>query len=77
MDQTKTPLKSLGIIGPLAAMIVLIANHIHPGLGLTDQEVAPAIDQIDALLGFATAIYGRWRATKQVSIIPQENKPNA
>jgi len=68
MNDTKHPLQSLGIVGPLAAILVLTANHVKPGLGLTSADVAPAIDAGDALIGCLLGIVGRWRATKRVSL---------
>jgi len=68
MDDTKHPLQSLGIVGPLAAILVLAANHVKPGLGLTSNDVAPAIDAADALVGGVLGIVGRWRATKRISL---------
>lgn len=68
MDDTKHPLKSLGIVGPLAALAVLAANHLKPGLGITGDDVAPAIDAVDALAGGVLGILGRWRATKRISL---------
>jgi hypothetical protein len=68
MDDTKHPLQSLGIVGPLAAIVVLIFNHVKPGLGLTDADVAPAIDAGDAFVGCALGIIGRWRATQRISL---------
>lgn len=68
MDETKHPLKSLGIVGPMGAIAVLILNHIWPGLGLSGDSVAPAIDGLDALVGALLGIIGRWRATKQISL---------
>lgn len=68
MNETKHPLQSLGIVGPLAAIIVLAANHVKPGLGLTGADVAPGIDACDALIGCLLGIVGRWRATKRVSL---------
>jgi len=68
MDDTKHPLKSLGIVGPLGAILVLLANHLKPGLGVTGNDVAPAIDAVDALAGGVLGIIGRWRATKRISL---------
>jgi len=68
MDDTKHPLQSLGIVGPLGAILVLLANHLKPGLGITGDEVAPAIDAVDALAGGVLGIIGRWRATKRISL---------
>lgn len=70
MDDSKHPLKSLGIVGPLIAILVLLANHIKPGLGLTDADVSPLIDGLDGALGCLLGIIGRWRATKQISLAP-------
>lgn len=71
MDGTKHPLKSLGIVGPLAALLVLIFNRIWPGLGITDADAASAIDLIDGVLGLVTGIVGRARATQQIAkLIP-------
>jgi len=68
MDDTKHPLQSLGIVGPLGAIVVLLANHVWPGLGLSDNGVASGIDAADALLGCVLGIVGRWRATKRISL---------
>src|ERR1700719_4432305 len=68
MNDTKHPVKSLGIVGPLLALVVLAANHAKPGLGLGPDDLAPAIDAVDALVGCVLGIIGRWRATKQISL---------
>ncbi len=68
MLDRKHPLKSLGIMGPAIALIVFVANQVHPGLGLTDADVAPAIDAVDTIAGFLLAIYGRWRATQRIGL---------
>ena len=68
MNDSKHPLKSLGIVGPLLALVVLAANHAKPGLGLGADDLSPAIDAVDALVGCMLGIVGRWRATKQISL---------
>jgi hypothetical protein len=68
MDDTKHPLKSLGIVGPMGALVVLLANHVWPGLGLSSDGVASGIDAADALLGCVLGIVGRWRATQRISL---------
>lgn len=68
MDDTKHPIKSLGIVGPLGAILVLAANHLIPGLGLTGTDLAPGIDAVDALVGLILGIIGRWRATQRISL---------
>ncbi len=72
MNETKSPLTSIGIMGPVAALLVLTANHIYPGLGLTDADVSNVFDLGSALFAALTGIYGRWKATKQIAIIPTE-----
>lgn len=68
MTQTKNPLQSWGIVAPLAMLIVFFANQRWPGLGITDAEASGVIDAIDVALGGALAIWGRWKATKQVTL---------
>ena len=42
MNETKNPLKSVGIAGPAAALLVYLANWRWPGLGVTEtDEIAP------------------------------------
>lgn len=65
--ETKSPLKSLGILGPAAAILVFIANQFIPGLGLTEAEVSTIVDQVSLLVGAVLGIYGRWRATKRIA----------
>jgi hypothetical protein len=67
MDTTKHPLKSLGIMAPLVALLVFLANRFWPGLGVTDADVAPIIDTVDVLFGLVLGIAGRLRATTQIS----------
>lgn len=68
MNDTKHPLQSLGIMGPVVAGLVYLANKYKPGLGLDAATIGPVIDQIDVLAGLVLAIYGRWRATAQISV---------
>jgi hypothetical protein len=76
MIDIKHPLKSLGIMGPLVAIIIAVANAIKPGLGLTDAQVAPVIDQVDLFIGLAIGIYARWRATTVISTAAPISKPD-
>ena len=59
----KSPLRSLGIIAPLAALAVFLLNRRYPGLGLGQGDVAAALELVDVVLGFGLAVIGRWRAT--------------
>jgi hypothetical protein len=67
MNDTKNPLRSLGIMGPLVSLIVWGANKKWPGLGLDEGTVSMLIDQGAILVGTVTAIWGRWRASTKVS----------
>lgn len=64
--ETKSPLKSLGIVGPLVALAVFGVNQFFPGLGLTEAEVSGLVDQVSLVAGALLGIYGRWRATKRI-----------
>lgn len=75
-DDTKHPLKSLGIMGPLISILVLLLNQWKPGLGINDADAASIVNNASALIGAITAIYGRWTATQKISLTPaQEQKP--
>lgn len=68
MNDTKSPLVSVGIMGPAISIIVLLLNQWKPGLGITGDDVSGVINDALALVAAATAIYGRWRATKQITL---------
>lgn len=67
MNDTKNPLQSLGIMGPLVSLIVWGINKKWPGLGLDEGTVSMVIDQGAILVGTVTGIWGRMRATKAIS----------
>lgn len=71
MTDTKNFLTSLGIMGPLVALVVWGANHFFPGLGLLEADVSGIIDGIATVVGLVTGIYGRFKATKIVTLAPQ------
>jgi len=66
MNETKSPLKSLGIVGPAVAILVFVANQFFPGLGLTEAEVSSVVDNVVLVAGAVLGIYGRWKATKAI-----------
>lgn len=68
MNDTKNPLQSLGIMGPLVSLIVWLVNKKWPGLGIDEGTVSTVIDQGAILVGTVTAIWGRVRATAQVKV---------
>ena len=65
--ETKSPLKSLGILGPAVAILVFVANQFVPGLGLTEAEVSGVVDNVSLVVGALLGIYGRWRASKKIA----------
>ena len=68
MNDTKNPLQSLGIRGPLVSRVVWLVNKKWPGLGIDEGTVSTVIDQGAILVGTVTAIWGRVRATSQVKV---------
>ncbi len=68
MNDTKNPLQSLGIMGPLVSLVVWLVNKKWPGLGIDEGTVSTVIDQGAILVGTVTAIWGRVRATSQVKV---------
>ena len=76
MLDSKHPLQSIGIMGPAIGLVVFAVNQWKPGLGLTNADVSGLVDQIDLVISSVIAIYGRWSATKEVSVsAPLLNKP--
>lgn len=74
MDQSKPAIQSIGIVGPAVSLVVLIANQIWPGLGLTPEMVGGVVENIGqmidlgaAVVAAVTGIYGRWKATRTIS----------
>lgn len=69
MDETKNPLASLGVMGPLVGAIAWGLNTF-----IFKAEIILAEDSVnlvDAGIGFwtvATGIWGRWRATKRIAV---------
>jgi hypothetical protein len=68
VNDTKNPLQSLGVMGPLISLVVIGLNMKWPGLGLTDADVGGIINNVFTVIGGVTGIYGRIRATSQVTI---------
>lgn len=68
MNDTKNPLQSLGIMGPLVSLIVLAVNWKWPGLGMDEATAGSLINQIASVVGLLTGMYGRMRATTQVKV---------
>jgi hypothetical protein len=68
MFDVKHPLKSIGVMAPLVSLVFAIINHFKPGLGVTSEDVGQILEQVDIVLGLCLAAYGRWNATKQISL---------
>lgn len=75
MNDSKSAITSLGIIGPLIGAVVFAVNRyvfghdvISPDDVSTVQVAgSAAVEQLSVLWATGTAIYGRWRATKQIT----------
>ena len=68
---SKPAIKSLGIVGPVLAILVIVAGMFGVDIsgdvaGVSDR-IAGIIDSGVALVGIAVGIYGRLTATKQIS----------
>lgn len=68
MFETKSPLSSVGIMGPAITILVWGLNQAWPGLGLGVPEVSDLVDQFGVLAAGVLGIFGRWKATKQISL---------
>lgn len=67
-NEAKNFLRSLGIMGPLVTLVVWVVNKRWPGLGVTPDLVIWTIDQGAVLVATVLGIWGRWRATKVVTL---------
>lgn len=71
MYQSKAAVKSAGIMGPLIAMIVIASGMI--GVDISEdvaglpEKIADVVDGVVTIGGIAVGIWGRWRATKEIS----------
>lgn len=69
MNDTKSPLTSVGIMGPVAALVVMGLNQfVFKGNVITDADATTIINEVAGLFAAVTGIYGRWKATKQVTL---------
>ena len=66
MNDTKSPFQSIGIMGPAVSMAAWLLNR-WLGIGVTGAELGQIVETAAPLVGMITGIYGRWRATKQIS----------
>jgi hypothetical protein len=74
--ETKPAIKSLGIVGPLIGAGVLLLNqYVFKGQVILDTDVTALIDAGGVLWTTGTAIYGRFRAHKQISGIIFQKRP--
>ena len=68
MNDTKNPLQSLGIMGPLVTMIVWGVNRWKPGLGIDEATVGAVVDNLAMVVATMLAVISRWRADKKIGI---------
>lgn len=71
MDSSgKAAVTSVGVMGPAAAILVLLLNRfVFKGNVITDADVSGLIDLGTSLFGLVTGIWGRVRATKQITAV--------
>jgi hypothetical protein len=62
MTETKNPLQSLGIMGPLVTMVVWLINWKWPGIGIDEATIGAVIDKGALFVIAFTGVYGRYRA---------------
>lgn len=69
MNDTKSAVTSLGIMGPFAALLVMGLNtFVFKGNIITDADATTIINELAGLFAAVTGIWGRWRATKVVTL---------
>jgi hypothetical protein len=72
MTGTKSAVQSLGVLGPLLGILVMMINRFwFKGDVLAESDISELVDLGAGLFTAATGIYGRIRATtKIVSVLP-------
>lgn len=67
MNGTKKFYASLGMMGPLVSLIVLgLNNFVFKGTVITEADVTELVNQVTVLSGMLSAMWGRYKATKQI-----------
>lgn len=67
MNGTKSPLASIGIMGPALTLLVYIVNKfVVKADVITENDLTLLIDQGAIIVGTILAVYGRYRATKEI-----------
>lgn len=77
MNDSKSAITSLGIVGPLIGAVVFAVNRyvfghdvISPDDVSTVQVAgSAALEQMTILWTLASGIYGRWRASKKITSV--------
>ncbi len=69
MSSTKSPLASIGIMGPAISLAVMALNQfVFKGNVVNDGDVTTLVNEIAGIAAALSGIYGRWKATKQVTL---------
>ncbi|HEX3064047.1 MAG TPA: hypothetical protein VHQ39_01140 [Dongiaceae bacterium] len=69
MSETKPAFASIGVMGPAISLAVMALNSwVFKGNIVTDADVTTVINEIAGIVAAVTGIYGRWKATRQVTL---------
>lgn len=67
MTGSKKFYASLGIMGPLSGLIVMFLNtFVFKGTVISEADVTEIVNQLAALWGMLSGMYGRWNATREI-----------
>lgn len=67
MKGTKPFYLSLGVMGPLTALIVMALNSfVFKAPVISEADVQEIVNQVAAIAGMLTGIWGRWKASRQI-----------
>jgi len=71
MFETKAAVKSVGVIGPLVAVVVIALGmfgvDISGDVAGLPERIAAVVDSVVVIAGILAGIYGRVRATKEIT----------
>lgn len=72
MGSDKSAVTSIGVMGPAIGIVVYLLNqYVFKGNILQTPEAQNLVDLLSTVWITATGIYGRWRATQQITGIIQ------
>jgi hypothetical protein len=72
MQGSKSIFTSLGIIGPVVTLLVMLIRQFFPNIVFSDEEVSRVVAGLIEVAGLLVGMYGRFTATKTLTVLPDK-----